>query len=84
MHSELTNITLLTPTLLQLSSCLDTPNASTLAGPVRSIDALAPVAIIKTLTFLRALSSAFLSFNEILNVSASLKFSGIIESFLTI
>ena len=45
-QSELTRIILFTPFCLQLSICFFTPNASTLAGPVRSIDGLAPVAII--------------------------------------
>jgi len=54
---------------LQLSYCLYTPNASTFAGPVKSNDALAPVAIIKASTSFKALSSSSFLSNETLIVS---------------
>ena len=69
MQRELTKTTLLIPTLLQLSNCLYTPNASTFAGPVKSNDALAPVAITKASIFFKALSSSPFLSNETLIVS---------------
>ena len=84
MHNELTKITLLIPFLLQLCNCLKTPRASTLAGPVKSIDALAPVAIINASISLRELSNPTLSSNFSLNVSMFFILSGIIEFSLMI
>ena len=72
------------PTLLQLCNCLYTPNASTFAGPVKSIDALAPVAIIKASISFNALSSSFLLSNETLIVSKLSSPSETFEFFLII
>ena len=72
------------PTLLQLSNCLYTPSASTFAGPVKSNDALAPVAITNASMSFKALSSsAFLS-KETLIVSKLSSPAGTFEFFLMI
>ena len=77
-------MTLLMPTLLQLSNCLYTPNASTFAGPVKSNDALAPVAITKASISFKALSSSSFLSNEILIVSKLSRPADTFEFFLMI
>ena len=72
------------PTLLQLSNCLYTPNASTFAGPVRSNDALAPVAITKASISFNALSSSSFLSNETLIVSKLSSPAASFEFFLMI
>ena len=84
VQRELTKITLLIPTLLQISNCLYTPNASTFAGPVKSNEALAPVAITNASIPFKALSSSSFLSNEILIVSKRSSPADTFEFFLMI